>query len=234
MMKDKNENQTRKSEAMLDQIQAVIFDLDGTLVDSMWVWAAIDREYFWRHGLEVPENLQQRISGMSFSETADFIKEQYQISDSVEEMKDIWNAMAEEKYQREVPLKPGAFAFIKYLKERGIKTGVATSNSRHLVDLTLKARGIHGYMDSVHTACEVKHGKPEPDIYLLVAEDLQVAPEHCLVFEDIVEGIWAGKRAGMRTCAIADDATSQIWEEKMREADYAIQDYCELLKDGIS
>ena len=95
MMNDKNENQIMKSELMLDQIHAVIFDLDGTLVDSMWVWAAIDREYFWRHGLEVPENLQQRISGMSFSETADFIKEQYQISDSVEEMKDIWNTMAE-------------------------------------------------------------------------------------------------------------------------------------------
>lgn len=216
--------------SILDDIQAVIFDLDGTLVDSMWIWEAIDREYFQRHGLVVPEGLQQRISGMSFSETADYIKQQYDISDTVEEMKHAWNEMAQEKYEKEVALKPGALAFVQRLKELGIRTGVATSNSRHLVELTLQARGIRPYMDSVHTACEVEHGKPAPDIYLLVAEDLKVAPEHCLVFEDIVEGIQAGKRAGMRTCAVADAATKEIWEEKQREADYAILDYMELLQ----
>lgn len=216
--------------SILDDIQAVIFDLDGTLVDSMWIWEAIDREYFQRHGLKVPEGLQQQISGMSFSETADYIKQQYDISDTVEEMKHAWNEMAQEKYETEVSLKPGAFAFVQRLKELGIRTGVATSNSRHLVELTLQARGIRSYMDSVRTACEVEHGKPAPDIYLLVAEDLKVAPEHCLVFEDIIEGIQAGKRAGMRTCAVADAATKGIWEEKQREADYAILDYLELLQ----
>lgn len=214
---------------MLDHIQAVIFDLDGTLVDSMWIWEAIDREYFQRHGLEVPEGLQQQISGMSFSETADYIKEQFLISDTVEEMKNIWNEMAEEKYEAEVLLKPGAYDFLRKLKELGIKTGVATSNSKHLVELTLRARGIRPLMDSVHTACEVAHGKPAPDIYLLVAEDLGVSPEHCLVFEDIVEGIQAGKRAGMQTCAVADAATEEIWADKQSEADYAILDYTELL-----
>lgn len=214
---------------ILDGIQAVIFDLDGTLVDSMWVWEAVDRDYFKLHGMEVPPGLQQQISGMSFSETADYIKTQFLLSDTVEEMKRLWNEMAENKYEAEVPLKPGAYEFLIKLKQMGIKTGVATSNSRHLVELTLQARGICPYMDSVHTACEVAHGKPEPDIYLLVAEDLGVAPETCLVFEDIVEGIQAGKRAGMRTCAVADEASRGIWMEKQQEADYAIQDYRELL-----
>lgn len=222
-------NANKESECMLEGIQAVIFDLDGTLVDSMWIWEAIDREYFRQHGLEVPAGLQQQISGMSFSETADYIKEQFAISDTVEEMKNIWNEMAEKKYESEVPLKPGAYEFLIRLKEQGIKTGVATSNSKHLVELTLQARGIRSYMDSVHTACEVAHGKPEPDIYILVAGDLGVAPEHCLVFEDIVEGIQAGKRAGMRTCAVADSGSADIWREKQQEADYAIQDYRELL-----
>lgn len=218
--------------SILDGIQAVIFDLDGTLVDSMWVWEAIDQDYFKGHGLEVPADLQKRISGMSFTETADYIREHFLIPDTIEEMKEIWNRMAEEKYAREVPMKEGAYAFICNLRKLGIKTGVATSNSKHLVEIALKAQGIRNMMDSVHTACEVSHGKPEPDIYLLVAEDLGVAPEHCLVFEDIVEGIWAGKRAGMRTCAVADPASAAIWEEKQKEADYAIQDYMELLEDG--
>ena len=106
---------------------------------------------------------------------------------------------------------------------------MATSNSRHLVEIALQARGIRSGLDTVRTACEVEKGKPAPDIYLLVAEDLEVEPEHCLVFEDIVEGIQAGKRAGMHTCAIADAASESIWEEKQQEADYAIQDYRELL-----
>lgn len=214
---------------MLKDIHAVIFDLDGTLVDSMWVWLDIDRDYFKQHGLDVPEQLQQKISGMSFSETANYIKEQFGISDSIEEMKAAWNRMAEEKYEKEVPLKPGAYEFIQKLKEMGIKTGVATSNSRHLVEIALRARGIRSGLDTVRTACEVEKGKPAPDIYLLVAKDLEVEPEHCLVFEDIVEGIQAGKRAGMHTCAIADAASEAIWEEKQQEADYAIQDYRELL-----
>ncbi len=214
---------------MLKDIHAVIFDLDGTLVDSMWVWLDIDRDYFKQHGLDVPEQLQQKISGMSFSETANYIKEQFGISDSIEEMKAAWNRMAEEKYEKEVPLKPGVYEFIQKLKEMGIKTGVATSNSRHLVEIALQARGIRSGLDTVRTACEVEKGKPAPDIYLLVAKDLEVEPEHCLVFEDIVEGIQAGKRAGMHTCAIADAASEAIWEEKQQEADYAIQDYRELL-----
>lgn len=218
-----------KKLSSLEGIQAVIFDLDGTLVDSMWVWAAIDRDYFHQHGLEVPEDLQQRISGMSFSETADYIKSHFPISDTIEEMKDIWNRMAEETYKTQVPLKPGAKEFIQKIKSLGIKTGVATSNSKHLVELTLEARGIRKFMDSVHTSCEVEHGKPFPDIYLLVAEDLGVEPEHCLVFEDIVEGIQAGKRAGMRTCAVDDRGSKDIWEAKKQEADYAITDYHKLL-----
>lgn len=215
---------------MLQDIQAVIFDLDGTLVDSMWVWTAVDEEYFRWHGMEVPEGMQERISGMSFSETADYIKHTYQIPDTIEEMKAAWNRLAEEKYKEEVPLKPGVLDFLKHLRKRGIKTGVATSNSKHLVELSLEARGIRSMMDSVHTACEVEHGKPAPDIYLLVAEDLEVQPEHCLVFEDIVEGIQAGKNAGMRTCAVADAASADTWTEKQQLANYAIEDYCELCR----
>lgn len=230
MTADSNRMGKKKNmDGILDGVKAVIFDLDGTLVDSMWVWEAVDREYFKLHGMEVPPGLQQQISGMSFTETADYIKSRYLIPDTVEEMKQIWNQLAEYQYKMEVPLKPGAGAFIQELKQKGIKTGVATSNSMHLVELTLQARGIRVHLDSVHTACEVAHGKPEPDIYLLVAEDLGVAPEHCLVFEDIIEGIQAGKRAGMRTCAVADSATMDIWEDKRREADYAILDYRELL-----
>lgn len=220
-------------QALLSDIDAVIFDLDGTLVDSMWVWGAIDEEDFKRHGHPVPETLQRDISGMSFTETAVYIKKTYPyFTESVEELKAIWSRMALKAYQEEVPLKAGAYEFLKYLHTNGIKTGVASSNHIDLVEAALTARGVRNYMDSVHTSCEVAHGKPEPDIYLLVAKDLQVNSERCLIFEDIPEGIQAGLNAGMRTCAVADDSSEALWQEKCRLAGYGIQDFTELFLIG--
>ena len=118
--------------------------------------------------------------------------------------------------------------FLKKLKERGIKTGIATSNSKELAFAVLKVLGLEPYFDEVHMSCEVKQGKPAPDIYLLVAECLSVAPKHCLVFEDIPEGILAGKRAGMKTCAVEDEFSLGMTEEKKELADYFIAHYDEV------
>ncbi|MDD5900478.1 MAG: HAD family phosphatase [Lachnospiraceae bacterium] len=213
---------------MLEGIRAVIFDLDGTVVDSMWMWEAIDIEYLGRFGIALPPDLQKTISGMSFSETAVYFKETFGIPDSLEKIKADWNEMAMDKYCHEVSLKPGVFSFVRKLKEQGIKTGIATSNSEELATAVLAALGLSSYFDEVHMSCEVKKGKPAPDIYLLVAECLQELPEHCLVFEDIPEGIIAGKAAGMRVCGVEDDFSAAYREEKKRLADYYITDFDEV------
>ena len=119
---------------MFQEIDAAIFDLDGTLVDSMWIWKAIDIEYLGRFGISYPEDLQPSIEGMSFSETACYFKERFSIPDSLEQIKADWNAMTREKYRNDVMLKPGALAFIKKWKEKGKLLGIATSNSRELVE----------------------------------------------------------------------------------------------------
>lgn len=213
---------------MLSNIKAVIFDLDGTLVDSMWMWERIDIEYLSRFQLELPKGMEKEIAGMSFSETAQYFKTRFGLQDSVEQIKQDWNQMAWDKYQYEVTTKPGAKLFLKYLKNRGIKTGVATSNSRDLAELILEKQGLNKYLDAIHTSCEVEKGKPHPDIYLLVAEKLGVMPEQCLVFEDIIPGIMAGIRAGMRVCGISDQYSIKEEEEKKKLADYYITSFEEL------
>ncbi len=220
------------NERMLQDIKAVIFDLDGSLVDSMWIWKEIDVEYLGRFGIkELPKNLQKEIEGMSFSETAVFFKEKFQIPDSLEQMKDDWNRMAWDKYMNEVPLKPGADRFLKYCIKNNIKLGIATSNSRQLVEAVADARGFGKDFDCIMTACEVAKGKPAPDIYLAVAGRLGVEPKNCLVFEDIVPGIMAGKNAGMKVCAVEDEYSLYQKEEKRATADYYINDYYDIILD---
>lgn len=213
---------------MLKNIKAVFFDLDGTLVDSMWIWRDIDIEYLARYNLKLPETLQSEIEGMSFSETAIYMQKRFQIPESVESMKNTWNQMAEDKYANEVMLKKGALAFLDYCKMHQIKLGIATSNSTQLVRTVLKARGIQDYFDCIVTGCEVDRGKPSPDIYLEAAKRCNVASSECLVFEDIVPGIMAGKSAGMKVCAIEDNYSMHQKEEKIKLADYYIKDYEEI------
>ena len=210
---------------MLENIDAVIFDLDGSLVDSMWMWKQIDIEYLARFDIPLPEDLQSSIQGMSFSETAIYFKERFQIPDSLEQMKEDWNRMAWDKYTHEVPLKPGIAEFLQGCKEYGIKLGIATSNSRALVDNIAKVHHLEDYFSCIMTACEVAHGKPAPDIYLAVAAKLDVEPKHCLVFEDIIPGIMAGKNAGMKVCAVEDEYSAEDREAKCRLTDYYIEDF---------
>lgn len=210
---------------MLRDIDAVIFDMDGSLVDSMWMWREIDIEYLGKFGIPVPEDLQGQIEGMSFSETAAFFKERFQIPDPIRQIKADWNAMAWDKYSYEVPLKAGVDTFLKRCRERGILLGIATSNSRELVQNVASVHGLEDYFSCIMTGCDVAKGKPSPDIYLAVAEKLGVGPERCLVFEDILPGIQAGKAAGMKVCAVEDAYSIAQREEKEALADYYIEDF---------
>lgn len=216
---------------MLDGIKAVLFDLDGTLVDSMWMWGAIDVEYLGRHGLEVPAGLQQAIEGMSFSETAIYFKERFCLPDSLDVIKAEWISMSREKYAHEVPLKLGAREFLEYLKAHGIKAGIATSNGRELLDAVVEGQKMTPYFQCLMTSCEAGAGKPAPDIYLKVAAELGVAPEDCLVFEDTPAGAQAGKAAGAKVCSIYDDYAKARQAENRRLADYYIHDFYQVL-DG--
>lgn len=210
---------------MLNKIQAVIFDLDGSLVDSMWIWHEIDVEYLGRFGIECPPDLQPYVEGMSFSETAVYFKERFGLPDTLEQIKKDWNQMAWKKYSHEVPLKEGAKDFLTECKRRGILLGIATSNSRELVDNISEVHGLNEYFNCIMTACEVQKGKPAPDIYLAVAKELRILPENCLVFEDIIPGILAGKHAGMRVCAVEDAYSAYQRSEKIELADYYIENY---------
>lgn len=213
-----------------NELEAVIFDLDGTLIDSMWVWEKIDETFLSAQGIQVPNDMGKDLEGKSFTESALYFKKRFGLDMSVEEIKTYWNQIALTYYAEKVQLKPGAKDFLKWLQSRGIKMGIATSNSIELVSVVLKALEIEDFFTQVCTACEVGKGKPFPDIYLKVAEKLKVRPHNCLVFEDIPNGIRAGKRAGMITWGIEDRQTEILKEEVKNLADDYVIDYEEARK----
>lgn len=216
---------------MLTGINAVIFDLDGTLVDSMWVWSRIDVEFLGKYGIAVPAGLQNDLEGMSFTETAVYFKKRFSLSETVDEIKKIWRDMAMDAYCHSVPLKTGAHHFITYLKEKNIRLAVASSNAYELIDAVLKSHGIRDHFDCIITSCQVNRGKPAPDVYLEAARQLKTQVSRCLVFEDIIPGIQAGKNAGMRVCAVDDLYSRPQEKEKKKAADYFITSYEQVI-DG--
>lgn len=211
---------------MLKDIEAIIFDVDGTLIDSMWIWENIDELFLEKYNLEKPEGFHEGMEGKSYSETAQYFLDLFpELPHTREEIEAEWHQMAFEIYTTKIQLKKGAFDFIKEMRDAGKKLGIATSNERDLAEGVLIHNKVFDYFDSVWTSDEAKAGKPAPDVYLKVAESLGVAPERCLVFEDVPKGIMAGKNAGMKVCAV-EDAFSKPQNDLKRElADFYIQDY---------
>jgi len=214
---------------MYKDIKAVIFDIDGTLIDSMWIWRQVDIEYLGKRGIPLPEKLQSDIEGMSYSETAIYFKARFNLPEPLEVIKEEWRLMAEDYYKCHIKLKSGAKELLKLLYDKGFKIGIATSNSRELVDYMLNNHNIKQYFSNIRTSCEVDKGKPHPDVYLKVAEDMGIEPCCCLAFEDTVAGVMAAKAAGMKAFVMADEVSLESKDKLIEMAEGYIHSFDEVM-----
>ena len=214
---------------MFTDIKAAIFDLDGTLIDSMWVWDKIDIDYLSSRGYQVPDNLKDEINHLSFEQCATYFKKRFNIDSSEEDMLKEWNNSAYNYYANIVSMKKGAREILDYIKNRGIKIGLATSNNHSLINATLEHNKITHYFDSITTTNEVSKGKNHPDVYLLAAQKLGVNPQDCIVFEDILEAVRGAKAANMKVIAVYDEAALYQREALEKTADKYIMDYFDLM-----
>lgn len=209
---------------MLD-FQAALFDMDGTVLDSMRVWADVDRKFFEVRNMPVPENYAKEISGLSFRQTAVYTKEKFGLSESVDEILAEWDSMCRWEYAENVPLKENAREYLIKLKTEGKKLGVATALPKHLYKPALERNGVYHLFDAFATTDETDGRKASGKIYLLCAERLGVAPEDCCVFEDIQDGITGAKAAGMKAVLVSDEAAKHSREESLKIADAHLDAY---------
>lgn len=213
---------------MFKDVQAAIFDLDGTLIDSMWIWDEINITYLESKGAKRPSDLEEKINHLSFKQTAQYFKDNFNLKESTDEIVKEINDLAYDNYLNKARLKPGAKKLLSYLKSNGIKLALATSNSSPLLDIALESNDIKDFFDNITTTNEVARGKNFPDVYLLAAKRLGVTPDKCIVFEDIPAAVEGAKAAGMKVIAVYDEHSSKHREKLINSADKYIEDFTEL------
>ncbi|MDH6367705.1 MULTISPECIES: HAD family phosphatase [unclassified Breznakia] len=206
---------------------ACIFDLDGTLLDSMGLWQDIDKEYLARFNIPFDDQISEDIKSMTFNESADYFLERFELPKTKEEIMDDWNEMAEEAYRDTIPTKPGVHAFLADLEAHNIKMCIATSCTKEHALLALDRLGILKYFDFLLTCKDVGKNKEFPDVFLACAKKLDVPIKKTMVFEDLLVALQVAKKEGFQTCAVEDILTVHQNKEVKAVADIFIRDFTE-------
>ena len=210
--------------------KGAIFDLDGTVLDSMDVWERIDITFLEKRGFTVPEDYIAKISSMSFAESAVYTAKLFELKEKPEDIIEEWNSMAIDEYSHRVKMKPHALEYLQKLKASGIKLGVATGLPKVLYEPVLKNNEIYDLFNSITSSDEVNRSKAFPDVFILAAKKLGLAPSECIVFEDIPEGVRSAKQAGMTVYGVYDKYSENFREDIEKIADGYILNFSEAPK----
>lgn len=206
-------------------MKAAIFDLDGTLLDSMPIWDTVDFDYLKMHGKAPHENLQEKFKTMSMQQAAAYFQSEYGIEDSLEKIMQDILALIANFYQYEVPLKAGVKELLAYLKQQKIKMSVATVNHKSMVEAALKRTGVLEYFDHILTCEELQCDKNTPLIYQKSCELLQAVPSQTYVFEDSLHAAITAKKAEFIVVGVYDMAAKAEQEDLKQVADFYIESF---------
>ena len=214
----------------MNDFDAYIFDFDGTLADSMWVWDEIDHEFLESRNIPYCKDYAEAIAALGFEGSADFFIERFGLDESPEDIILEWQRMASVKYATQVRLKPHAKEYLLHLKELGKPLAIATSLQRMMLEPALRNNGIDALFDQVLVCEEVcEGGKSTPAVYHAAAQGMGVVLENCCVFEDVARAAKVAKEAGAFVVGVRDDHPQQIRPELLKASDLFVQGFQELL-----
>ncbi len=211
------------------QFTHAIFDMDGTLVDSMGYWDAVCGELLRELGI-YSDDMIETLKPMTVPQTAEYLKTAFGIEGSPKEMISRMCGIMQTHYENDVQPKPGVYDFLDSMQKKGVRMCVASSTPDDLIDICLHRLKMRHYFDFLLSAEEVGKGKTDPDIFLLAANRLNATPQNTMVFEDSMMAADTAKRAGFQTAALYDDTGHTEWDTFRRKADCAFADWHEALR----
>lgn len=189
------------------KINGAIFDLDGTMLDSMYIWETIGSDYLISGGISPEPNLNKIFKKMSIVQAAEYYQKVYGLTDNVGDIVDGVNHMIEHLYADVVKLKPEIPELLCKMHEKYIKMCVATATDRYMVEAALKSNGIDKYFCGILTCTEAGYGKDSPKIFEKALKLLGTAKAHTLIFEDALHAIETAKKAGFKVAGVYDKSS---------------------------
>ncbi|MEA4965279.1 MAG: HAD family phosphatase [Oscillospiraceae bacterium] len=206
-------------------VKGAIFDLDGTLLDSMDIWRKIDLDFLAKRGLAASADYVAAITPMGFPEAAEYTVRRFDLDENPADIINEWNAMSVDAYRNSILLKPYVKEYLLFLKKQGVRMAVATASHELLYVPALKNNGIYHLFDAFTTVSEVKRGKGFPDIYRKAAEKMGLLPCDCAVFEDICAGLKGAKDGGFFTVGVYDLYSDYERDKIIELSDLYIHDF---------
>lgn len=211
-------------------IKGVIFDADGTLLDSMEIWMNVTPEYLKSKGKILPDYVQKQLFSMSIEEGAEFIHQEFSLTETPEQIKEEILNKISRFYTEEVQLKPGVFEYLNLLHKRNIPVCVASAGNKALIEAAFKRLGILSFFKIILTCSELNVNKSVPDIFMKAAEILGTEPENTMIFEDSLIAIKTAKKSGFRTCGVSDIFSKPDSAKIQEISDIYIEDFSYFLK----
>ena len=206
--------------------EAAIFDLDGTVFDSMNVWKNVDLRFFTRHSLFLTDDYFDNILHKTLVDAAKYTIERYALNMTTEEVVSECTHLAKEEFENNVVPKKGIIDYLKRLREKGVKTSIATANEKDIFITTLKKFDMHTLFDDIVTLSDIGSDKSSPLIYLKCIAKYNIMPQNTIVFEDLPKNLKTAKKAGFVTVGVLDneDFLSHI----SKYSDIIIRDFTEI------
>ena len=204
----------------MENIKGVIFDMDGTLIDSMWIWGDVAENYLKSHGKSPRPGLREILRSFNTREEAQYYIDQYGIDLPIEDVISGRDNMMLELLLTEVKLKSGVLSALTELKNRGIKMCIATATERRLVEPTLEHHNLSGFFSGIFTCTEENTSKKNPDIFIRAAEYLGTDIKETLVVEDAFYAMETAKKAGFIVAGVYDRVAEDQQEDIKNICDY--------------
>lgn len=216
-------------------IRYAIFDLDGTLLDSSEMWRSLGTRYLNLLGIEPREDLAEVMNAMSMPESANYLRERYELSYSVDEILRQFSRMTEKFYKEQVEFRNGAPRLLAHLRSRCVKMSVATAGDANLGMTALNRLGVANFFAGA-VSCSEYGAKTSSEVFLAAAELIYAVPEETIVFEDSLHAVRSAKKAGFRTAAVRD-ISERNQDELKRTADFYAEipgDFADILSDILA